>query len=350
MNNISNDNRIINEKRDLINMKNNNVKNKKISKRVKNEDFKIPNINEYEKLDAFNYNMKQLKTICKHYKLKVSGNKNVLNTRIIKFMFQSIQAIKIQKIFRKYIVKEYIHIHGPALFDRGLCVNSSDFYTLDDISDIPFAQFYSFKDSDDFIYGFDVCSLYNYWKINKHNVKNPYNRNSIPDKVIVNDLRKMYKYGNILGIKTIIEIESDKKDMNPEQELNNNFMTLFQRIDELGFYTEHNWVLSLNHTRRVHYIRHIYDIWMYRANLSNQIKHLICPNRGTPFLGLNLANLNDNSNYELLRKIYSIMDKLINSAQEVSNRWLGTSFALTALTLVSTNAANALPWLYESAV
>ena len=323
--------------------------NSKILDKISDEDFVIPTLGEHYKLNSINYNVKQLKSMCKHYKLKISGNKTELKKRIYNYMSNSIHATIIQKYFRGYIVREYIKTHGPALMKRSECVNDSDFYTLDDLSEIPFEQFYSFRDEDGFSYGFDICSIYNLWKINKDDTTNPYNRKAFPEDTFKN-LKRMYKYGKLLGIDTNITIEPDEQHQTQEQILQSRFLTLFQTIDELGFYTEYNWLLSLNIHRKVTFIRQLYDIWVYRANLTNETRLQICPGNGNPFIGIYLGGLNNYNEHQINEKIYNIVNNLVTSGHEQSHRWMGASLALTALTLVSYNAAQALPWLYQSVV
>ena len=321
--------------------------NSKIVEKVSDEDFVVPELNEYEKINRYNYNVKQLKAICKHYKLKISGNKNELKKRILNYMINSIHAITIQKILRGFIVRTYIKLHGPGLFDRNKCVNSTDFLSLEDLIEIPFEQFYSFRDNDGFLYGFDICSIYNLYKTNKENTNNPYNRKKFPDNTL-NNLKKIYKYGKLLGFKTNIKIEYDEpqQHLSNEEQLNARFLTLFQTINEMGFYADHNWLLSLSLGRKIRFIRELYDIWIYRANLTNEIRTQIC--NTTLFHGINLFILNTSTNLGISQMIYNIINKLVTSSPEQNNRWLGASYALTALTLVSQDAAEALPWLYES--
>ena len=99
--------------------------------------------------------------IAKHYKLKITGNKNQLNSRIYYHLYLSYFALKIQKQLRGYFQRQYNKCHGPAYLDRSLCTNKCDFYTMDDIKDIPLEQFFSYMDNDNFIYGFDILSIYN---------------------------------------------------------------------------------------------------------------------------------------------------------------------------------------------
>lgn len=323
--------------------------NSKIVEKVSDEDFVVPELNEYEKINRYNYNVKQLKAICKHYKLKISGNKNELKKRILNYMINSIHAITIQKMLRGFIVRTYMKLHGPGLFDRNKCVNSTDFLSLEDLSGIPFEQFYSFRDNDDFLYGFDICSIYNLYKTNKENTNNPYNRKNFPDNTL-NNLKKIYKYGKLLGFKTNVKIEYDEpqQQLSTEEQLNARFLTLFQTINEMGFYSDHNWLLSLSLGRKIRFIRELYDIWIYRANLTNEIRTQIC--NTSLFNGINLFILNTSTNLGISQMIYNIINKLVTSSPEQNNRWLGASYALTALTLVSQDAAEALPWLYESVI
>ena len=62
---------------------------KKNKKNITDEQFNIPNFNEYEFFCNNSYNINQLKEICKNYKLKVSGNKTILKDRIYKYLFES---------------------------------------------------------------------------------------------------------------------------------------------------------------------------------------------------------------------------------------------------------------------
>ena len=74
----------------------------------------------------------------------------------------------------------------------------------------------------------------------------------------------------------------------------------------------------------------------------------ICPGNGNPFTGIYLGNLNNFTEFQITDVIYRIVNNLVTSGHEQSNRWMGASLALTALTLVSQDAAESLPWLYQS--
>ena len=67
-------------------------------KKIKDENYKILLFEEYEKLLDINYNVSQLKKMCKHYHLKISGNKPEKLRRIYNYLKYSNHAIKIQKL------------------------------------------------------------------------------------------------------------------------------------------------------------------------------------------------------------------------------------------------------------
>ena len=320
---------------------------KHIKPRIKPEDFKILNLEEHEKLNHFNYNIKQLRELCKHYKLKVSGNKEKLHTRIYSYMSKSVSVSKVQKMFRGYIVREYMKFHGPAFKNRKLCVNETDFFSLDSITEIPHYQFYSFKDVDGFIYGFDICSIYNHFKINNENTTNPYNRNKFPEDTMKN-IRKLLKYCYLLKFPVNISIEDSEEKINRQQLMNSKITSLFQKIDELGFYSQTSWLHNLTRNQRILFIRHLYDIWVYRAQLTDNTRFQICPGTGNPFFGLQLRTVHLKTDDVINQTIISIIENLVTKGIDNSNKWLGASYCLSALTIVSYEAAEALPWLYQS--
>ena len=49
-------------------------------------------------------------------------------------------------------------------------------------------------------------------------------------------------------------------------------LNIFQKIDALGNYTNPDWFNNLSHFKMVVYVRELYDIWVYRAQLSDETK------------------------------------------------------------------------------
>jgi len=320
---------------------------KKASK-VSEDKLNIPTIKTYNDLVYNNYNLTQLKSFAKHYNLKITGNKPQLLNRLYSYLYLSSYIIKIQKIFRSMLVRKYKQLHGPASLNRKLCTNSDDFISMEPVEEINFHQFISYKDFDGFIYGFDINSLHNLFLKSGDEIKNPYNRNLIPESLF-KDIRSLIRLGRILKININLNFEDNTKNVSTEKAIELRALTLFQNIDALGNYSNSNWFLSLNRNQLIKFIRELMDIWNYRAQLSNEIKRNICPPIGDPFRNLSVGYIVNEQNLWNVKKVMlEIMEKLVNCGIDRDRKTLGAYYVLGALTLVNTEAATSLPWLFQS--
>jgi len=321
-----------------------------ISKKIKinNVDIILPTIKNYNDVLGYNYNAVQLKKFAKHYNLKVSGKKEELNTRIFTFLYLSSYIIKVQKIFRGGLIRKYNNAHGPAYIKRTLCTNNSDFITMEPIEEIKSTQFISYKDIDDFIYGFDIVSIYNLILKSDKEIKNPYNRNLIPEFVLKN-IKAVLRISIILKININLQIHDDSLCVSSEKVIELRSLAVFQSIDALGNYSNPDWFLSLNRTKLIKFIRELSDIWNYRAQLSIEIKRNVCPPTGDPFRNLNMQFIHTEPNMLNVKKtVLEVLENLVNLGLENDSKSLGAYYVLGALTLVNENAAASLPWLFQS--
>jgi len=301
---------------------------------------------DYEFIKKNNYTIQDLRLIGKNFKIKWKSKlKNDILEESYDYMKKCYYANKIQKQWSKYLFRQFNSTQGPAMFKRELCNNVEDFLTTEDRNEIDYYFFISFRDKDGFIYGFNIISLYNL--ILKNNPNNPYTRNPF-SKEFIDTIHRRIIYNRIFK-----QTHHFIHENLPVHTINDKLMSLFQKIDTLGNYTQHEWLTNLDsfHLRR--FILELYDIWTHRAQLSNEIKYLICPPNGTPFLNIPIHTINYNHNIdkeELKHLIHEIISRFINTAISQDNQALGAYYVLTALTLVSSSAAEAMPWLYYSVV
>lgn len=321
----------------------------------------------------------ELKDACRKFKLKIGGNKPELIKRITEYFLKSKHAIIIQKYTRLWIVQLFFKLKGPALFNRKICVNDTDFVTLEPISDIELENFYSITDKQDFTYCFNITSLIQSFK---YHVKktNPYNRDVFKSSTIYR-IKRCYNLSYILfdsfrKVNNKIEfgkynqyhrpfinrnnprIQNITTDMvnryNMIIELRNNNMErriqqLFIEIDLLGNYTSYLWFQNLSYIQYRHLYRILRDLWEVRLNISAQIKFNICPYH-TPFGNIFNNNVfpNDISEYDIKVGCLIVLENLIYCGINIEYRKLGALYALTALTVVSLEARNVYPFLYDS--
>ena len=340
---------LMNEYLDIISQKcEKQMPSVKKTTKVNDEKLVIPTLKTYNNLIYNNYNVAQLKSFAKHYNLKVTGNKPQLVNRLYNYLYFSSYIIKIQKVFRRVLVQKYKDLHGPASMNRKICTNSDDFVSMEPISEINFHQFISYKDADGFIYGFDITSLHNLFLKSEDEIKNPYNRRVFPELLFKN-IRSLIRLGRILKIHINLSFEDDTKKVSDEKAIELRALALFQTIDSLGNYSNVSWFTSLNRHQIIKFIRELIDIWGYRAQLSVQTKRNICPPNGDPFRNLSMTYINNEQNLWNVKKVViEVMEKFVNVGVDKDSKSLGAYYVLGALTLVSEEAATALPWLFHS--
>ena len=309
--------------------------------KVSVDEFYILNFSEYELIIIKNYNVSQLKSICRYYKLKVSGNKKELIKRVWNFLRFSKFACIIQKSWRGFIVREY-----TVSSKIKNCVNSTDFLLLDELKNISPEQIFCFKDDDKFVYGFHVKSFHNLIIKNKEPT-NPYNRKPI-SKSIINKFNNFIKYGLKFGKNFELQIKDEISELSLQKQIELRAHSMFHKIDEFGHITDTSWFLNLSRIKLKKLLLELVDIWNYRASLTPEAKMAICPPNGNPFENIHINNFPTYNIEKMQSKILKVFDKLLTRGIDQNSKSLGAFYILGSITLVNHNAAIAIPWLYES--
>jgi hypothetical protein len=365
-------------------------------------------INAYNSGEAIieTYKMPEIKSVCKLYGLRVSGTKPVLIKRLLDFFIQTNAAIRIQSNLRRRLVIRWKFLHGPAMRDVSACVNQTDFVSMEALGEIDKRYIYSYTDDKQFTYGFNVLSLIQLLH-NDTSPANPYNRNPFTPKEL-DDIIFLYnasimlcdeltpdhklhirpeyidrhtftrahlRYRNQLDESISRPVEESTyanyfPRVNPisvmpehsairlnrinairQRSVENRTMDVFIEIDRLGNYTNQYWFSSLNAYEYATLYRTLYNIWNYQAGLSHDIQTLICPFYN-PFDGIFPRAImhNEVSLLGLKTACLIVFENMVYSGVDDEYRKIGAFHALSALTIVSSGARNALPWLYESII
>jgi len=362
------------------------LKNTKNGQKNQSELPQITYTNYIDNNIEFNlYVIPKLKEVAKSCKIRSSGKKQEIIDRIQTFFLQTKASIVIQKSFRSWICRYIIRLRGNALRNRTICVNETDFCTLEPLDEIENDYFYSFTDEKQFTYGFNITSLIEMLK--RNNKTNPYTRETWSTER-VNEIVTLYNLSFIVcedfskinipytinrlsthnnsrnrrqlnreeysPIIRPITREEDLERYNHISNIRNNTVDnrineLFIEIDLLGNYTTREWFDNLELRDYIRLYRKLYEIWYYRGELSREVQNNICPFY-SPFDGIFTRPL---LHTEIqLRQIKTacliVIENMVYSGTTVDYRKIGTLHALSALTSVSSDARMNLPWLYES--
>ena len=275
------------------------------------------------------------------YDFALMGNKKILLERLKKYFEQERLAIQIQKMVRTLFVKRSLSLVGPAIKNRSICTNDTDFYTFEPLDNIPYDNFFSYKDEHNFIYGFELSSLMEYIKNkrrgNKH-LTNPYTRGSLVN--VLPNIRKLARLNNIIFMKNLrwsSNSEKTVKKSTPSRVISNSYQSrslllgmeyqynhsamlefvrstraksinertqsLFMEIDQLGNYSDCSWFDNLDRRDYLRYFRILKDIWCYRAQIPTSIKIKICP-LWDPFIMLSTDDLIDLTTEQLKSRVF----------------------------------------------
>ena len=323
------------------------------STKVRDEDLIIPQVGTISLLFDHNFSITQLKSIIRHHKLKRTGTKPQLRTRIFTYLHFSRCIIMVQKLFRGRLQRTSNALRGPGFLNRDKCLNANDFITLVGIQCIDPYQFVSFVDNDNFIYGCDIASLYNFINLNpsaEHNY-NPYNRSSLPI-TLVHTLKRICILSTILNKPIRLHLEEDEVEhpITTKQLLSQKSFEVFQNMNQFGYFSSNEWFLSLSTYNTRRFFLELVDMWEYRLNILYENKVEICPsNNGNPFFNVSTMLLNGGGDlYELKLHLLKMIEVFVNSGVNHASRSLGTMYVLAALTIVNQSAAESLPWLYNS--
>ena len=183
--------------------------------------------------------------------------------------------------------------------------------------------------------------------VEKMERKNPYNRNLLPKNIMYN-IKTISRLSKILGYSLNMVIDNKIDELSVEKKIELKTLAIFQKIDELGFITDHKWFLNLSRGLLRTFLHELLDIWNYRAQLPTSTKLKVEPIRGNPFYTFNIPLILTQEKQQIQKKILEIMEIFITRGETREDRSLGVYYVLGALTMVCVNASNSLPWLYES--
>tara|TARA_B100001057_G_C22845209_1_gene948742 strand:- start:663 stop:2198 length:1536 start_codon:yes stop_codon:yes gene_type:complete len=246
------------------------------------------------------------------------------------------KVIKIQNNFKKYLIHKNIKYRGYGLYCRKLCVNDTDFYSLDTLEDIPNNKFFSYKDARGFVFGFHIDSINELFKKKRGRVKNPYNRDYFSL-----DVKDKLTY---LTSKNNKNIKLDQHKIAFKISVRLKTIDVFTKIDLFGYQTNIDWIYEKSTTTLKYFYKKLSNYWNYRLGLSTQLKRKILPEHDLVLANRNILT-STLDKYKLLDKILNVLDALVSNGEGEDDKNLGSIIILHALSEISDECAASNPWL-----
>ena len=321
--------------------------------RCPDDKFVVLKSEEYSKLFDYNYKRDQLKTMARVCNIRLQGTVPVLLARLYSHMHLSSFSTKIQALCRGHLQRVCNRLRGAGFMNREICCNGSDFLTGDDMKDIPSNQFFSYRSSDNNVYGFDVISLYNLKRTTRVDsaVKNPYTRAPIHNSVFIRLRRLIVLAKRCNNTCVEVSVKDEAMDVSAVPTVKDRVFRLFTAIDVHGHYTTMSWFTSLDKEGLIKLVRELADIWQYRASLDDATRALICPVNPFPCIKRLIMRLKSETDMEVIRGlVLGPLEAVVCTGITESYRSLGAIYVLQWFTLVDLSARTSMPCLYESVV
>ena len=238
--------------------------------------------------------------------------------------------IKIQSLVRGKNIRKKIN--------ELKCNNSEDFYTYEELKDIPKKYFYSYVDNKKFRWGFDIRSLD---KLLNMNYPNPYTTEPIPQNIVSEVKEKI----NILKKESGYEDLTDSIVRERKDAIKQKIIDLFSYIEQSGYTCQIEWFTNLTLRRLKELYRQLEDIWNYRSQLTQQMKRNICPPNAEIFNTPMIEVMNYTCKEDIQELILHEVMKFTNAHSD-SDRKLGFMYFLIAFGMVSQPCYSAhVEWL-----
>ena len=253
---------------------------------------------------------------------------------------QDINKIRIiQNRWKKKYSNKNLKRRGIGYFNRDLCTNDTEFFSLENIKDISDENFISFIDESKKVYGFDIFSLIEMFEENVYT--NPYTCIDFPQSFIINVQEIHKKIKNNQKIISLIK-------MTPEEKLNDRIFNFFHKCYLIsGNFVNDQWFKDLNRIELIDFYKGVEDIWNYRAQLTPEVKQKYVPSNVEIFNKIPEVSNPKNSLETIKNILLDDFEKFISLPEKEDDKITTTMWILTAFVDVSQIAQINLPQLIQ---
>jgi hypothetical protein len=283
----------------------------------------------------------------RHYKNPTRFTKAVSSSPIESSSKEN-SATKIQRWVRMRVGLLRFRRQGPGTNFPDLAENQTDIYSLDAVSSIPILYRWSYRDTKNHSWLFDIRSLsMAYAQSEQKILLNPYTREPIPSKQEANFQQRC----TWLREKKYCIVHTSEAELSPEQVWHQRILDVTMKYDALGYHTCLNWFEELSLLQLYGFYSELWELWFYRLNLPNAVKIQVVPNWNSADAPLfRWTPLETRGRLEKRwwqKTMLDLLDRLVSSAQLKEHKILGALYGMTAFAIISSRVRQHYPWLVE---
>jgi len=260
-------------------------------------------------------------------------------------------AKKIQQMWRCRAPFLRLFQQGPAATYRSISKNDTEIYSLDSVNMIPMVYYFSIVDTRHNLWCFDIRSLGQLLSVGTLR-ENPYTREPMTEKTIqmitsrIAWLRKR-RY-NILY--------PTGPEMTSDQIWKQKVLDLFMKIESFGFHVCCEWFYSMTNQQHQDFYTHLYDLWYYRLNLTNDERNAIVPGYRSKIANVclfryipgQLKDYQTKSKHWWEKVNLYLIESFLSRAADKEAQKLGAMYCIMAFVAINEDAAAAFPWFVDS--
>jgi len=275
----------------------------------------------------------------RHYKNPIVFQRPIITRN------ESIMARKIQRAWKLRYGLKVARERTPAFFIRSLCHNETELASFEPLDTILNDYFFAIKDNTR-LWGFDIRTLVVQYE-ESGRLENPYTKELCEPRIVElfrQHLDKLKKWKRSLHYEEI-------SGLSQKQSWNLRVLDMCLRLDMLGYRIATNWFTELTVSQQKSLYSNLFTIWN-NESLSDQLRDAIVPGFSKADTALFKWSPNKilmKTDIDSIRRTnLNVMERLISSAYQQSDKTLGAMYSVMALCNVSYRCNRAYPWLLEA--
>ena len=260
---------------------------------------------------------------------------------------RSLQAAA-RKIQKWWALKNGLRLffqRGPAFLNRDICHNDTEIATLEPLNSVKRHYFFIIKEAGKF-WGFDIRALLVHYE-QSGRLTNIYTTVAC-DNEIVEAFRK--RLDNLRRWKYPLAFEN-RENLTVKQSWNLRVLDMCLRLDMLGYRIATRWFSELSMSDQKRLYLTLFNLWEKDLGLTDEKRAQLVPDYLSPANKLfrwNPETTVTKSDLDSMRRTnLNIIERLISSAPEQSDKTLAAMYTVMALSRVSYDCREAYPWLTE---